>query len=75
MFKEENKFLENLEFQISMKANAYKFFKRIPVFSEQVKQFDKAVIRLQTKFDKIRLRDSYQTIIIELEELIQQSKN
>ena len=75
MYKEENNFLENLEFQISMKENTYKNFKKIPVFSEQVKQFDKAVVKLQTKFDKIRLRDSYQTIIIELEELIQQSKN
>ncbi len=75
MYKEENKYLENLEFQISMKENTYKNFKKIPVFSEQVKQFDIAVINLQAKFNKIRLRDKYQTIITELDELIQGSKN
>lgn len=74
MTEVENKFLENLEFQISLKENSYKTFRKIPVFTEQVKQFDKSVIDLKDKFDKIRLRDKYQIIITELDNLIKQSK-
>lgn len=74
MIEVENKFLENLEFQISLKENSYKTFRKIPVFTEQVKQFDKSVIDLKDKFDKIRLRDKYQIIITELDNLIKQSK-
>jgi len=70
----ENKFLKNLEYQISLKENSYKTFRKIPVFTEQVKQFDKSVIDLKDKFDKIRLRDKYQIIITELDNLIKQSK-
>ena len=74
LIENENKFLENLEYQISMKENSYKNLKKIPVFAEQVKQFDKAVVSLKKKFEKIRLRDKYQVIITELEDLIKQSK-
>jgi hypothetical protein len=74
MFEMKNKFLENLEYQISLKENTYKNLKKIPVFTEKVEQFDKAVINLQGKFDRIRIRDKYQIIISELEELINQSK-
>ena len=74
MFEIKNKFLENLEYQISLKENTYKNLKRIPVFAEKVDQFDKAVINLQDKFDRIQIRDKYQIIISELEELINQSK-
>ncbi|UCD00457.1 MAG: hypothetical protein JSV23_06070 [Promethearchaeota archaeon] len=70
-----NKFLENLEYQISLKENSYKTLKKIPVFSDQVKKFDKSVIDLTEKFEKIRLRDKYQIIITELDNLIKQSKS
>jgi hypothetical protein len=63
-------FLENLEYQISLKENTYKNFKRIPVFTEKIKKFDKAVINLEEKFEKIRLRDKYKIIITELDNLI-----
>lgn len=66
-------FLENLEYQISLKEQTYKNIKKIPVFTEQVKQFDKAVLNLEEKFVKIRLRDKYKIIITELESLIKQS--
>ncbi len=65
-------FLENLEYQISLKEKTYKNFKKIPVFTEQVKQFDKAVVNLEEKFVKIRLRDKYKIIITELDNLIKQ---
>ena len=74
MVEVENKFLKNLEYQISLKENSYKSFRKIPVFTEQVKQFDKSVIDLKDKFDRIRLRDKYQIIITELDNLIRQSK-
>jgi len=70
----ENKFLENLEYQIGLKESSYKTFKKIPVFAEQLKQLDDSVINLKEKFDKIRLRDKYHIIITELEDLIKQSK-
>ena len=74
MIEVENKFLEYLEYQISLKEDSYKTLKKIPVFADQVKQFDKSVIDLTDKFDKIRLRDKYQIIITELDNLIKQSK-
>lgn len=74
MFVIKNKFLENLEYQISIKENTYKNIKKLPVFTEQVEQFDKAVLNLQEKFDRIQIRDKYQIIISELEELINQAK-
>ncbi|MFX1312128.1 MAG: hypothetical protein ACFFHD_05905 [Promethearchaeota archaeon] len=74
MNKIENKFLENLEYQIGLKERSYKTFKKIPVFTEQLKQLDESVINLQEKFDKIRLRDKYHVIITELEGLINDSK-
>lgn len=69
-----NNFLENLEYQISMIEKNDENYKKIPVFTEQLKQFDKSVMDLSKKFDKIHLRDKYQIIISELEELIQQAK-
>ncbi len=74
MTEVESKFLENLEYQISLKEESYQTFKKIPVFTEQVKQFDKSVMNLTEKFDKIRLRDKYQIIITELDNLIKNSK-
>ncbi len=71
----ENKFLENLEYQISIKEESYDTFKKIPVFTEQVKQFDKSVMNLTEKFQKIRLRDKYHIIITELDNLINNSKS
>lgn len=74
LIEEENTFLENLEYQISLKENTYKTLKKIPVFTEQVKKFDNSVIDLTNKFEKIRLRDKYQIIITELDNLIKTSK-
>lgn len=74
MTEVESKFLENLEYQISLKEESYQTFKKIPVFAEQVKEFDKSVMNLTEKFDKIRLRDKYQIIITELDNLIKNSK-
>ncbi|MFX1390149.1 MAG: hypothetical protein ACFE9Z_08815 [Promethearchaeota archaeon] len=74
MIEIENKFLENLEYQISLKENTYKTMKKIPVFSDQVRQFDKSVMDLTEKFDKIRIRDKYQIIISELDNLIKKNK-
>jgi len=74
LIEEQNKFLENLEYQISLKEDTYKTLKKIPVFTEKVKQFDKSVIDLTNKFQKIRIRDKYQLIISELDNLIKSSK-
>ncbi|MFX1279968.1 MAG: hypothetical protein ACFFA3_11165 [Promethearchaeota archaeon] len=74
MTEVKNNFLENLEYQISMIEKNDENYKKIPVFTEQLKQFDKSVMDLSKKFDKIHLRDKYQIIISELEELIQQAK-
>jgi hypothetical protein len=70
----ENKFLEYLEYQISLKENTYKSLKKIPVFTQGVKQFDKSVKDLSDKFERIRLRDKYQIIITELDSLIKNAK-
>jgi hypothetical protein len=69
-----NKFLENLEYQISVNERSEVTYKKIPVFTEQLKHFDKSVMDLRDKFEKIHLRDKYQIIITELEDLISQSK-
>ncbi|MFX1479756.1 MAG: hypothetical protein ACFFCI_16660 [Promethearchaeota archaeon] len=74
MFERKNKFLENLEYQISLKENTYKNVKKLPIFTEQIELFDKAVLNLQEKFDRIHIRDKYQIIISELEELIHEAK-
>ena len=73
--EEKNKFLENLEYQISLKEESYKSFKKIPVFTDQVMKFDKSVVNLTEKFEKIRLRDKYHIIITELDNLIKNSKS
>jgi len=70
----ENKFLENLEYQISLKENTYKTLKKIPVFTQKVNQFDQSVMGLTNKFEKIRIRDKYQIIITELDNLIKNAK-
>lgn len=70
----ENKFLKNLEYQISLKENTYKTLKKIPVFTEKVKDFDNSVMNLTDKFQKIRIRDKYQLIISELDNLIKNAK-
>ncbi len=70
-----NKYLENLEYQISINERAESAYKKIPVFTEQLKHFDKSVMNLREKFEKIHLREKYQIIITELEDLIGQSKN
>ncbi len=69
-----NKFFENLEYQISMIERSEIFYKKIPVFTEKLKHFDKSVMNLREKFEKIHLRDKYQIIISELEDLISHSK-
>jgi len=70
----ENKFLENLEYQISLKENTYKTMKKIPIFTEKVKELDNSVMDLSDKFQKIRIRDKYQLIISELDNLIKNNK-
>ncbi len=70
----ENNFLENLEYQISIIDKTEESYKKIPVFTEQLKQFDNSVMDLREKLEKIHIRDKYHIIITELEELIQQSK-
>lgn len=74
MTEVKNNFLEHLEYQISMIEKHEEPYKKIPVFTEQLKQIDKSVMDLREKFDKIHLRDKYQIIISELEDLIEQSK-
>jgi len=74
MTEVENHFLEHLEYQISMIEKHEETYKKIPVFTEQLNQVDKTVMDLKDKFDRIQLRDKYQIIITELEELIEQSK-
>jgi hypothetical protein len=74
MTEVENNFLEHLEYQISMIEKHEETYKKIPVFTEQLKQVDKSVMDLKDKFDRIQLRDKYQIIITELEELIEQAK-
>ena len=69
-----NKFLENLEYQIGMNERSERSYKKIPVFTEQLKHFDKSVMDLREKFEKIHLREKYQIIITELEDLISHSK-
>jgi hypothetical protein len=68
-----NKFLENLEYQISINERSETIYKKIPVFTEQLKHFDKSVMDLREKFEKIHLREKYHIIITELEDLISQS--
>lgn len=70
-----NKFLENLEYQISVQETTEEAYKKIPVFTEQLKLFDKSVIDLREKFERIHLRDKYQIIITELEDLIKKTKD
>ncbi|MHA2390802.1 MAG: hypothetical protein ACXAEX_02435 [Promethearchaeota archaeon] len=74
MIEIKNKFLENLEYQISILETTEEAYKKIPVFTEKLKQFDKSVVDLREKFERIHLRDKYNIIITELEELINKSK-
>ena len=67
-------FLESLEYQISMNERSEEVYRKIPVFTEQLKQFDKSVLNLREKFEKIHLREKYQIIITELEDLINSSR-
>ncbi|MFW9783794.1 MAG: hypothetical protein ACFFFB_16030 [Candidatus Heimdallarchaeota archaeon] len=75
MIELKNKFLENLAYQISVQETTEEAYKKIPVFTEQLKLFDKSVIDLREKFERIHLRDKYQIIITELEDLIKKTKD
>jgi len=69
-----NEFLINLEYQISINERSELTYKKIPVFTEQLKQFDKSVMDLRERFERIHLREKYKIIITELEDLISHSK-
>ncbi len=69
-----NKYLENLEYQISLKEKTYKNSKKIPAFTGLIRKFDKSVVNLEGKFEKIHLRNSFQIIISELDNLMKQPR-
>jgi len=75
LVEDKNEFLINLEYQISINERSELTYKKIPVFTEQLKQFDKSVMDLRERFERIHLREKYQIIITELEDLISHSKN
>ena len=66
----QNNYIENLKFQISLKAKTYKKFKKISVFTELMSHFNRPPVDLTGKFGKIQIRDKYQIIITELDNLI-----
>ena len=69
-----NQYLENLKYRISISEKNQENKKRIPIFTEQIKEFDKAVVILEGKFNKIQLREKYKIIITELDNLINQAR-
>ncbi|TFF94549.1 MAG: hypothetical protein EU544_04340 [Promethearchaeota archaeon] len=64
---EESRFMEFLQFQIAQKDS---FFKKIPSFKEQLKQFGKHIDASIEKFERVRRRNAYRTIMDEFKDLL-----
>ena len=62
----ENKFLENLHHRITMKKQTIKPFKKFPAFTSELEKSEE-------EFVNIQLRDKYQIIIEELDNLMKNS--
>ncbi|TFG30747.1 MAG: hypothetical protein EU532_00205 [Promethearchaeota archaeon] len=63
-FEEENKFLENLNYQI---ATIYGFYKKIPKFYKKLEDLENHYDLVEAK----RRRDAYKIVMDELEFLVQ----
>ena len=64
----ENKFLENLKYRISIKEQTVETFKKFPVFiSPELEKNEEELINVQ-------VRDKYQIILEELDNLIKNNK-
>lgn len=67
MSVEDNNFLENLIYRISLKNLEIKTHKKFPVFSP-------TLVKNEEEFDRIHIRDKYEIIIEELDKLIKNCK-
>ena len=66
-FEEENKFLDNLNYQI---AKIYGFYKKIPIFYKNLEDLENHYDLIEAK----RRRDAYKIVMNELEFLVQNYK-
>jgi hypothetical protein len=63
----ENKFLENLHYRITLKKQTIKPFKKFPVFTSELEKSEEELVNIQ-------VRDKYQIIIEELDNLMKKSQ-
>ena len=63
----ENKFLENLHYRITKKKQTIKPFKKFPVFTSELVKSEEELVNIQ-------LRDKYQIIIEELDNLMKKNQ-
>ena len=63
----ENKFLENLHYRITKKKQTIKPFKKFPVFTSELVKSEEELVNIQ-------VRDKYQIIIEELDNLMKKSQ-
>lgn len=75
--EEKNKFLNNLNYQISTRD---RFFKKIPQFQEKIDYLDfkvglkESISALKRNYEEKRRTQAYRTIVGELKELIEKDK-
>ena len=72
--KEENNYLENLEFQIIQK---YRFYRKIPEYNNKLDDFDfklklkESICKLRKKFEMAQIRRNYVNVVSEFEDIIE----
>ena len=71
MVEEKTNFLFSLNYQISLKD---RFYKKIPNFREQINRCNKSINILQEKFEGIRRRCAYKTLLSEFKDIIEKKK-
>jgi hypothetical protein len=63
----ENKFLENLHYRVTLKKKIIKPFKKFPDFTSELEKSEEELVNVQ-------LRDKYQIIIEELDNLMKKNQ-
>lgn len=72
MVEEKTSLIDCLNFQISQKDT---FYKKIPQFREQIKQCNESIAEIQNKFEAMRRRESYRSVLDEFKDLLNKKKN
>ncbi|MHA1148193.1 MAG: hypothetical protein ACTSR8_08100 [Promethearchaeota archaeon] len=70
MIEEKSKLIDYLNFQISRRDT---FYKKIPAFREQIKQCNNSIMEIRNKFEVLRKRETYKSVLDEFKGLLKKN--